>query len=174
MLGNLPDSTANTSRQPPGKPGTLVSASNCSSNALSALTTSLVRCRMPKRSAIPLRRASGFVDRRMLHFPKEASQHRDHLIFSLALVALPARAVGFERLNVAVVFDGVCSPGREDLTQFAIDFCQPSLRERKDANAGKVVQACQLWKRGIEIGVAALEERRLFAAAHAAAGAFAT
>src|ERR1019366_2935972 len=41
------------------KPGTLVSASNCSSNALSALTTSLVRYRMPKWSAIPLRRASG-------------------------------------------------------------------------------------------------------------------
>src|ERR1039457_2494506 len=94
-----------------------------------------------------------FVDRRMLHFPKEASQHRDHLIFSLDLVALPARAVVFERLNVAVVFDGVCSPGGEDLTQFAIDFCQPSPRERKDANAGKVVQACQrivLWPALVE------------------------
>jgi hypothetical protein len=100
-----------------------------------------------------------FVDRGMLHFPKERDQHRDDLIFSPDFVALPALAVVLERLNVAVVFDGVSSPGGEDLTQFAVDFRQPTPRERQDANTGKIVQTPEC----IDLRSAFIESRSLLA-----------
>jgi hypothetical protein len=78
----------------------------------------------------------------MLHFPKEASQHRDHLIFSLDLVALPARAVVFERLNVAVVFDGAAVQDEKtlrNLRSISANRLRGNARTRTPARSFKLV-----------------------------------
>jgi hypothetical protein len=70
-----------------------------------------------------------FVDCRMLHFPKEAGQHRNDLIFSFDFVALPVLTVVFERLNLTVIFDMVRIPPVEFPAQQSINLRQPASRK---------------------------------------------